>query len=147
MNVNIGPKYGHEDFFKINTYDYRPTVPGYFPEDGDCFASIVDSSEGAAYPQKLTEDDTLVYWRKTLCRPAPLTFEKKMKKDSLIAYKYLLRENTYDRLKNRTADCYRGNEIAELPDGLSDLSKCFYRNIINSSPSNPFLPNSPSIPI
>lgn len=67
----------------------------------------------------------LWYWRKPLCRQVPLYFEKKVQKGPFEAYKYILREDVYDRI-NETEDCYRGFFETELPSGVSDLSKCFY---------------------
>jgi scavenger receptor class B, member 1 len=109
----------------MNSFNYRETVPGYLPEKGDCFASIVNSTEGAIYPQFLTKDSVLEYWRKSLCRKVPLYFEKDVDYDSLKLYKYTLPANVYDRLDNLTADCYKGNSNL-LPNGLTDISKCFF---------------------
>jgi hypothetical protein len=121
--VNIGAKFGNEDFFKINTWNYRSTVPRFHPEKGDCDASIKGSNEGALYPQMLTKNSVLSYWRKTLCRAVPLYFDSEVQIGKLLGYKFRLREDVYDRFKNVTADCYKGSN---LPDGLSDLSKCFF---------------------
>lgn len=123
MNVKIGVRHGNENFFKINSWNYRSTVPRFYPEYGDCNASIEGSSEGALFPQMCTKDTVLWYWRKTLCRIAPLHFDSEVQLGNLKAYKYILRDDVYDRFENRTADCYKGSE---LPDGLSDLSKCFF---------------------
>lgn len=77
------------------------------------------------YPQYLTKQTILWYWRKTLCRIAPLHFEQEIQKGPLKGYKYVLRDNVFDRFENKTADCYKG---ANLPDGLTDVSKCFFGN-------------------
>jgi scavenger receptor class B, member 1 len=108
----------------MNTFNYRETVPGFFPEKGDCFATIANSTEGAIYPQYLTKNSVLEYWRKSLCRKVPLYFEKEVERDSLTLYKYTLPPNVYDRYDNLTADCYKGMSKT-LPDGLTDISKCF----------------------
>lgn len=127
MNVNIGTKHGDNKFFLINTHNGRSTVPGYKLEDGDCNASLINSTEGVVYPQGLTKNSTLVYWRKTICRPAFLNFEKSIKINNIEAYKYTLRQDIYDRLQNSTADCYKGfDEDEQLPNGLSDVSKCYF---------------------
>lgn len=96
-------------------------VPGF----NGCNASIVGSTEGALYKNELTEDSVLWYWRKPLCRQVPLYFEKKLKKGPFNAYKYVLRENVYDRSENLTEDCFRGF-FQLLPNGFSDVSRCFY---------------------
>lgn len=100
-------------------------VPRFNVEYGDCNASIVGSTEGALYNTHLTKESIIWYWRKPLCRQVPLYFEKEVQKGAFLAYKYELREDSYDRSNNLTADCYKGfSEV--LPDGLSDVSKCFF---------------------
>lgn len=123
VNVQIGVRHGHENFFKINTWNGRPTVPGFQPERGDCNANIEGSTEGALYPQLIAEDTVLRYFRKSLCRTVPLNFDSELQWGDLKAFKFILRDDVFDRFENRTADCYRGSN---LPDGLSDLSKCYF---------------------
>lgn len=100
-------------------------MPRYNLEDGDCDATIVNSSEGAFYNTHLTHDSVIWYWRKAICRPVPLHFAHEVQKGSLLAYKYDLRENVYDRLNDSAQDCYKGL-FHYLPDGLTDVSKCYY---------------------
>lgn len=100
-------------------------VPGFYTEEGDCNASIVGSTEGALYNTHLTKDSVIWYWRRALCRQVPLHFEKDVQKGAFAAFEYELRENVYDRTENLTADCFKGFRDI-LPDGLSDVSKCFY---------------------
>lgn len=126
-NVRIGPGSGFDHFFEITTVNGNPTVPGFDVSNGECNASIVGSTEGALYKNQLTESSVLWYWRKPLCRQVPLYFEKKVRKEPFQAYKYVLREDVYDRMENEEDDCYKGF-FQVLPDGLSDLSKCFYGN-------------------
>lgn len=73
------------------------------------------------------------YWRKALCRQVPLYFEKTVPKGPFTGYKYVLRENAYDRFNDSATDCYKG-PAEPLPDGLSDLSKCYFgkKNIKHS---------------
>ena len=125
--MKIGVRHGNENFFKINTWNYRPNVPRFFPENGDCNASFEGGSEGALYPQMITKQTKLFYWRKTLCRSVPLYFDSEVQMGKLKGYKFVLRDDVYDRLENRTLDCYKGSDKEnDLPDGLSDLSKCFF---------------------
>lgn len=100
-------------------------VPGFDLSRGECNASISGSTEGALYNTHLTTASVLWYWRKSLCRQVPLYYEKTVQKGAFEAFKYVLRDNVYDRMMNNSEDCYKG-AIAPLPDGLSDLSKCFY---------------------
>lgn len=109
-------------------------VPGFNLAQGECNASIVGATEGAFYKNELTEESVLWYWRKPLCRQVPLYYEKRVQKGPFEAYKYILRENVYDRMENETADCYKGF-FRTLPDGLSDVSKCFYGKDSSPPPS------------
>ncbi|XP_055312285.1 scavenger receptor class B member 1-like isoform X2 [Sitodiplosis mosellana] len=124
-NVRIGPGYGAKDFFEITSVNGKTVVPGFDVAHGECNASIIGSTEGALYRNHLTEDSVLWYWRKPLCRKVPLYFEKKVQKGPFEAYRYILREDVYDRFENETLDCYKGS-FQLLPDGLSDVSKCFF---------------------
>lgn len=124
-NVRIGPEYSGKHFFEITSVNGAPFVPGFDVAYGDCNATVVGSSEGALYKTNLTEHSVMWYWRKALCRQVPLYFEKKVQKGSFLANKYVLLENVYDRFNDSESDCYKGRE-KELPDGLSDLSKCYF---------------------
>jgi len=128
VNVNVGVRHGTENFFKINTWNDRATVPRFYPEHGDCNAVLVNSSEGASYPLFSTHESVLWYWRKSLCRAVPLHFDSEVPIGNLNGFKYVLRDDVFDRYENKTADCYRGSD---LPDGLSDVSKCFFGMEIN----------------
>lgn len=124
VNVNYGKANGPTKFFEMNSYAYQEVVPGFNPKR-ECFAYLNKSSEGAFYPQGITKSTILWYFRMTLCRPVPLYFEEEVDKSPLLSYKFRLTENTYDRKENLSADCYKGfHDI--LPDGLSDMSKCYY---------------------
>lgn len=125
-NVKIGPKYGDEDFFKMNFCNGESTVPGFSLANGDCDATIKNSTEGVHYGQYLTKDEPLIYWRKTVCRPMPLYYQKEKMKGTIKTYHYVLPADAYDRKENLTADCYKKSLDFTLPDGLSDVSKCYY---------------------
>ncbi|XP_050097024.1 scavenger receptor class B member 1 [Anopheles aquasalis] len=134
VNVRYGRHYGNEQFFMMNTYEYEPTVPGFSLARGDCFASIVNSSEGATYSQNLKEESVLIYWRKTLCRAVPLYFDGRVQRGPLMGYKYSLPDSSYDRLANSTADCFKG-QYGPLEDGSTDISKCYHDvSLVATSP-------------
>lgn len=125
VNVRIGPKYSPQEFFTINTFGYQTTAPGYNLERGDCNADLMNSTEGAFYPNQVEKDAILWYWRKTVCRPIPLHFLEEVQIGSLKANKYITHVDWYDRKQNLTEDCYKGFGKKPLPDGLSDVSKCY----------------------
>lgn len=138
-NVRIGPKYVNEQFFGMTSINGAPTVPRFDLSRGDCDASIVNASEGALYNSQLTHDSVLWYWRKALCRKAPLHFTQEVQKGWLRAYEYVLRPNVYDRFNDTEKDCYKGF-MQTLPDGLTDVSKCYYgKNFLQFSQNYLFI--------
>ncbi|KAG4072531.1 hypothetical protein HA402_004620 [Bradysia odoriphaga] len=124
-NVKIGTKYGDSQFFQINTVNGAPTVPGYDVENGDCYASVENSTEGAMYRQRITKGSVLTFWRKALCRTVDLYFEKEMRNHNILTYKYTLGPDMFDRKPSNETDCYKGKH-GELPNGLTDVSKCYF---------------------
>lgn len=74
VTVYIGPTYDNSKFFGIDKYDGSEHLSGF----GDkCQLKVVNSSEGLSYPQFLTKNDTLKYWRKTLCKVGELLYTSK----------------------------------------------------------------------
>lgn len=86
--------------------------------------------QGALYAQPILKNSSILYWRKTLCRAVPLHFSQEIQWGKLKSYKFILREDVYDRSEDESLDCYKGSQ---LPDGLSDVSKCFFGNFLFSS--------------
>lgn len=90
VTVYIGPTFDHSKFFQIDKYDGSEYLTGF---GNKCPQKIVNSTEGLSYPQYLTKNDTLRYWRKTLCRVGELIYASKYKKSYAkyeFAYKYLV---------------------------------------------------------
>ncbi len=77
------------------------------------------------YRQRITKSSVLTFWRKALCRTVSLYFQKEIQMDGILAYKYILHPDMYDRKPKNETDCYRG-AIVELPNGLTDVSKCYF---------------------
>ncbi|KAJ8956251.1 hypothetical protein NQ318_014983 [Aromia moschata] len=119
VTVYIGTKFGHEKFFLIDKYDGSEYMPDL---EGKCEDKVANSSEGISYPQYLTKNDTLRYWRKTLCRVGTLRYSHEVEMYGVTAYRYELENTTYDRTTPSDGDCYKGEP--KLPNGLSDVSKC-----------------------
>ncbi|XP_070499798.1 lysosome membrane protein 2-like isoform X1 [Chironomus tepperi] len=130
VNVNIGLKHGHKKFFTINTWNDHPTVPRFDIDRKYCNASLKGSTEGAIYSGLASKDTVFWFWRKTLCRPVPLFYDSELSMYNLKAYKYILRYDVFDRNHDTEVDCYKGEN---LPDGLSDVSKCFFDQPIAAS--------------
>lgn len=71
VTVYIGPKYNHSKFFLIDRYDGSEYLPGF---GSKCHLKVMDSTEGLSYPQFLSKNDVLKYWRKTLCKVGDLIY-------------------------------------------------------------------------
>ncbi|KAK9874235.1 hypothetical protein WA026_002587 [Henosepilachna vigintioctopunctata] len=72
VTVYIGTQHGDDKYFLIDRYDHSEYLPGH----GDtCDDRILNSTEGVAYPQYLTKNSTINYWRKTMCKVTTLLFD------------------------------------------------------------------------
>lgn len=127
VNVQVGQTNGNEDFFKMNLYNDRPSIPGYYPERGDCNASLVGSTEGILYPKMMTNASVINYYRSSICRVIPLYYNSTTEMRGMKVLEFVLPPSAMNRNKNLSADCSKGDDPDDyLPDGLSDLSKCYY---------------------
>ncbi|KAJ8982555.1 hypothetical protein NQ317_005026, partial [Molorchus minor] len=130
VTVYIGPKFGHHKFFLIDKYDGSENLPHL----GDkCVAKVVDTSEGISYPQYLTKNDTLRYWRKGICKTADLHYTNDIEKYGVNAYKFELASSMYDRTTPSYDDCYRGCQDCPMDCPM-------YRNAILLSKLYHFIP-------
>ncbi|CAH0699547.1 unnamed protein product [Spodoptera exigua] len=121
MTVKIGPQWGHKQFFQIDRFRGQPQIPGFDPDV--CPDRIFGSTEGVMYAQRLTKQDVLQYWRKTVCKLMPLYFDSELTMFDVPLYRYNLSESAFDRVTNGT-DCY--DTVPSLHPGLSDTSKCYF---------------------
>lgn len=71
VTVYIGPTYDHPKFFAIDKYDGSEHLTGF---GSSCHLKVVNSTEGLVYPQFLSKNNTLRYWRKTFCRVGELIY-------------------------------------------------------------------------
>lgn len=71
VTVKIGTKYGNSKFFLIDKYNGGSNLPNF---ETYCGGGVVNSTEGVAYPQKITKNTTLRYWRKTFAQLARLKY-------------------------------------------------------------------------
>ncbi|KAL3270704.1 hypothetical protein HHI36_021232 [Cryptolaemus montrouzieri] len=122
VTVYIGTDRGDENYFLIDRYDGSEYLPGH---GSSCQDKIMNSTEGVAYPQYLTKNSSLRYWRKTMCKVTTLYFDSEQEwKYGINSYKFWLPNNTFDRTQPEEKDCYRSESA--LPNGLSDISKCYF---------------------
>ncbi|KAK0084122.1 hypothetical protein PV325_007612 [Microctonus aethiopoides] len=123
------------DFETVHTgeYDVRQTglIDKYngdvnLPQwTGRC-ANVGGASDGAKFKSYIEPNDTLIFYRKSLCRSARMvrTGEKIIK--NLKAYRYKFMENELDNgayNKENSCFCRQGRC---LPPGLVDVTDCYY---------------------
>ncbi|XP_074026803.1 platelet glycoprotein 4 isoform X1 [Leptinotarsa decemlineata] len=128
VTVNIGPTFEERNFFLIDNYDGSKFLPF---RAGKCEDTVQGSSEGVSYPQNLRKNDTIRYFRKTLCKVAELNFREEVNKYGVTAYKYVMDPLSYSRTSPKYKDCYKGQPT--LPNGLIDVSPCYYDTAIGAS--------------
>ncbi|KAL0858783.1 hypothetical protein ABMA27_011252 [Loxostege sticticalis] len=121
VTVKVGHQWGDRSFFQIDRFRGHPQLPGYDPEE--CPDRLYGSTEGVMYQQRLTKQDVVLYWRKTVCKVMPLYFDQEITVDNVPVYRYNLSESVFERVSNGT-DCY--DTVPSLPPGLSDGSKCYF---------------------
>lgn len=127
MSVRIGKENGFKQFFDMEEYNYQTTVPGFNLNKGDCNATIKGSNEAYLYNKKMDNETIIKYFRKSICQVVPLHYERSSELHGLSVNEYVLKGDSLRRKANLTADCYKGqaeNEV--LPDGLTDMSKCYF---------------------
>ncbi|KAJ9598280.1 hypothetical protein L9F63_011044 [Diploptera punctata] len=117
-------------YFTMDTY-HRQNRFGFWPNK-DC-DSVQNATEGILYHQDITKDDVLYFFRKAMCRVAAIKFKEETERFGLKAYNFSLPLNTYHRPLNGSYDCYTLPGDTPLPDGLSDISQCFFHFPIVSS--------------
>ncbi|XP_050678266.1 lysosome membrane protein 2-like [Leptidea sinapis] len=120
VTVMMGPKYGHENFFKIVRFNNREQLKGYNLDT--CPDRITGATEGVMYHQRMKKTDVLKYLRKTICRTMSLHFDEELTVDNVPVYRFNLSDDAFNRIRNGT-DCY--DTVPSLPDGVTDTSKCF----------------------
>ncbi|XP_060534329.1 scavenger receptor class B member 1-like isoform X2 [Cylas formicarius] len=121
VTVFIGSKHGHGKFFTIDRYDGSDNLPN----SRKCENKYENASEGVSYPQYLSKNYTIKYWRKTLCKVAELLYNDEQYLYGVKAFRYVLDPFTYNRTQPSHKDCYKG--VGDpLPNGLADVSSCYF---------------------
>ncbi|XP_055644645.1 scavenger receptor class B member 1 isoform X5 [Toxorhynchites rutilus septentrionalis] len=107
-----------------DSYLGSPNLPQW---DGDHCSSIRKASDGTKFKSFIKDDDQLLFFRKSMCRPqrmvqAGTNFEV----DGLQATKFVFEENALDNGEVDTKNkcfCRKGKC---LPRGLIDVTDCYY---------------------
>ncbi|KAL2751404.1 scavenger receptor class B member 1-like isoform X1 [Vespula maculifrons] len=106
----------------IDKYNGNVDLPHW---KGKC-ANIHGASDGTKFPTYIQPNDTLLFFRKSLCRSAHMTRTGEKVIKGLYAYKYNFMENEMDNGAYKEENkCYcRGGHC--LPPGLVDVTACYY---------------------
>ncbi|XP_049766991.1 scavenger receptor class B member 1-like [Schistocerca cancellata] len=122
VTVFIGPENARR-FFTMDQFHGSPRF-GYW--SGEKCDAVAGATEGVVYPQYLTKNDTLKYFRKTICRITPIYYTGDVTRDGVSAFRFELPGETYDRPANPEEECYRAPGTPLLPSGLTDISPCYH---------------------
>lgn len=126
-NVNIGPKHGFENFFKINTLNGLPRINAYaedYPKH--CPFSLKGASEGTGLPPGITKETVITAFTNNLCRTYPMIYNQTVKVGDLETYEFVFSPDIYRRTEDPKKDCMGKTGGVALPDGLLDSSKCAF---------------------
>ncbi|KDR20475.1 Scavenger receptor class B member 1 [Zootermopsis nevadensis] len=122
VTVFIGPN-NTKRFFTMDMYNGKNRF-GYW-SNMTC-DSVKLATEGVLYHQEVSKEDKLHFFRKNLCRVTPLYFANETVNLGMSTYRYVLPLDTFHRPKDGSHDCYTLPGDKPHPDGLSEISPCFY---------------------
>ncbi|KAL4711287.1 hypothetical protein ACJJTC_019128 [Scirpophaga incertulas] len=107
----------------IDTYKGSTDLPQWH---GKHCSNVQNASDGTKFKGGLQKDETMLFYRKSLCRAAPLIPVEEGVRSGLTAYMYTFPENMLDNgkyIKENKCFCREGQC---LPNGLIDVTDCYY---------------------
>nr|XP_013100075.1 unnamed protein product [Stomoxys calcitrans] len=107
------------------TYRGSENLPQW---DGDHCSNINYASDGVKFPSFLEPNDTIKFFRKSMCRPVRLrrADDERILKGSLTGYRYIFEENMLDNGRvNEKNKCFCRKGYCQ-PTGLVDVTDCYY---------------------
>ncbi|KAK6644987.1 hypothetical protein RUM43_001263 [Polyplax serrata] len=107
----------------LATYNRSPKLPHW---DLPC-GQVNDSSDGTKFPSFIHPNDSLLFYRKSMCRSMPLVRKgNETSRNGLKGYQYHFQENALDNgAFNEKNKCFCRNGKC-LPRGLIDVTDCYY---------------------
>ncbi|XP_073965150.1 scavenger receptor class B member 1-like [Choristoneura fumiferana] len=107
----------------IDTYRGSKDLPQWH---GSHCSNVQGASDGTKFRGGVTRNESLLFFRKSLCRAAPLVSVKEGVKSGLKAYMYTFPEHLFDNGKHTPENkCFCRNDRC-LPEGLIDVTDCYY---------------------
>ncbi|XP_063220309.1 scavenger receptor class B member 1-like isoform X2 [Bacillus rossius redtenbacheri] len=94
--------------------------------EGKC-ALINGTSDSTKFPSLIDANDTLIFFRKSVCRPMPLVRDGELtNKNGLMTYRYKFAPNSLDNgVHNPENKCFCRKGRC-LKEGLIDVTECYY---------------------
>ncbi|XP_076256603.1 scavenger receptor class B member 1-like isoform X2 [Rhynchophorus ferrugineus] len=123
--VYTGTKLGLSNIGLIDTYNGDTKIPQWDSPCGD----ISGASDGTKFPGKIKPNDTLLFFRKSMCRAKTLIQVNETMVKGLKAYVYNFAPDSDDngRIHEKNRCFCKSQSIDEcLPNGLLDVRGCYY---------------------
>ncbi|XP_023936964.1 lysosome membrane protein 2 isoform X2 [Bicyclus anynana] len=107
----------------IDTYRGSTDLPQW---DGKHCSNVQNASDGTKFQGGVSRNQSVLFYRKSLCRAAPLIPAEEGVKNGMKAYKYVFPEHMLDNgkfIEENKCFCRHGKC---LPEGLIDVTDCYY---------------------
>ncbi|XP_075149222.1 scavenger receptor class B member 1 isoform X2 [Haematobia irritans] len=107
------------------TYRGSSNLPQW---EGEHCSNIDKASDGVKFPSFLQPNDTIKFFRKSMCRPVRLrrADDERVLRGSLTGYRYIFEENMLDNGRiNEKNKCFCRKGYCQ-PSGLVDVTDCYY---------------------
>ncbi|XP_017045121.1 scavenger receptor class B member 1 [Drosophila ficusphila] len=129
--VNIGPKRGLDNFFRIETLNdeviIREQLPYTYRYDSEsCPFNVTGALDNSLFPPFVQPETPLDIVAIESCRVLPLTYQRQQRFNGLDTFRYTLLP-----AHQKPPACLGASYGVKLPDGMFDVSKC----VINGAPS------------
>lgn len=106
----------------LDTYNGSPQMPQW---ESSC-GNIEDASDGTKFQSHVLQNDTMKFFRKSMCRPQTLMHVNETVSSGLRGYVYKFRPNSMDNGHyNPENKCFCKTGRC-LPAGLLDVRQCYY---------------------
>ncbi|XP_049767378.1 scavenger receptor class B member 1-like [Schistocerca cancellata] len=107
----------------IDTYRGSQHLPHWH---GDHCSSVVGASDASKFPSLINPNDTLLMYRKSVCRAMPMVRTGSTVKNGLYAYSYKFVDGVLDNGRTDPRNkCFCRNGHC-LQEGLIDVTDCYY---------------------
>ncbi|XP_041970345.1 scavenger receptor class B member 1-like isoform X2 [Aricia agestis] len=107
----------------IDTYRGSTDLPQW---EGKHCSNVQNASDGTKFKGDIGENETVLFFRKSLCRAAPLIRTGEGVKNGIEVYKFTFPEHMLDNGKHIEENKCFCREGKCLPEGLIDVTDCYY---------------------